>query len=118
MQGAVKKIARQAPKTAGRYREQLHERLRAAGLELDVEDERVMREVVVYADRIDITEELTRLQSHFGQFGDCEKSKQPVGRTLDFLSQEMNREINTIGSKANDAAISVLVVRLKSLDFL
>jgi len=74
----------------------------------------VVREVVVYADRIDITEELTRLQSHFGQFDDCAKSKQPVGRTLDFLSQEMNREINTIGSKANDAGISKLVVRLKS----
>jgi uncharacterized protein (TIGR00255 family) len=114
MQGAVKAIAKQAPKTAARYRELLHDRLRGAGLELDVEDERVVREVVVYADRIDITEELTRLQSHFGQFVDCAKSKQPVGRTLDFLSQEMNREINTIGSKANDAAISRLVVRLKS----
>ena len=114
MQGAVKAIAKQAPKTGARYRELLHDRLRGAGLELDVEDERVVREVVVYADRIDITEELTRLQSHFGQFDDCAKSKQPVGRTLDFLSQEMNREINTIGSKANDAAISKLVVRLKS----
>ena len=114
MQKAVKKISKLAPSTVKRHREQLHERLRGAGLELDMDDERAMREVVVYADRIDITEELTRLQSHFGQFGDCEKSKQPVGRTLDFLSQEMNREINTIGSKANDAAISVLVVRLKS----
>ena len=114
MQGAVKTIAKQAPKTAARYRELLHDRLRGAGLDLDVEDERVVREVVVYADRIDITEELTRLQSHFGQFDDCAKSKQPVGRTLDFLSQEMNREINTIGSKANDAAISRLVVTLKT----
>lgn len=114
MQSAVKKIRKQAPKTAARYREQLHERLRGAGLELDLDDERVLREVAVFADRTDITEELTRLQSHFGQFSDCEKSKQPVGRTLDFLSQEMNREINTIGSKANDAAISALVVGLKS----
>jgi len=73
-----------------------------------------MKEVVIFADRIDITEELTRLESHFDQFDDYAKSTVPVGRTLDFLSQEMNREINTIGSKANDAQISRRVVALKS----
>ena len=90
------------------------ERLRAGGLEVDVDKERVMKEVVIFADRIDITEELTRLGSHFEQFCDCAKLAVPVGRTLDFLSQEMNREINTIGSKANDAQISRWVVALKS----
>jgi uncharacterized protein (TIGR00255 family) len=69
---------------------------------------------VLFADRSDITEELTRLQSHFTQFADCCQSKEPVGRTLDFLAQEMNREINTIGSKANDAIISREVVTLKA----
>jgi uncharacterized protein (TIGR00255 family) len=69
---------------------------------------------VLFADRSDISEELTRLQSHFQQFEDCGKSPDPVGRTLDFLAQEMNREINTIGSKANDAIISREVVMLKA----
>jgi uncharacterized protein (TIGR00255 family) len=115
MQKAVKKISKQVPSTVKRHRELLHERLAAAGLELGKgDDERLLKEVAMFADRIDITEELTRLESHFGQFADCVKAKGPVGRTLDFLSQEMNREINTIGSKANDAAISRLVVTLKS----
>jgi len=114
MRKAVVSIARQAPKTAKRHRQQLCERLRAAGLEVDVDKERVVKEVVIFADRIDTTEELTRLESHFEQFYDCMKLAVPVGRTLDFLSQEMNREINTIGSKANDAQISRWVVSLKS----
>ena len=115
MQKAVKKISKHAPSTVKRHRELLHERLAAAGLELGKgDDERLLKEVAMFADRIDIAEELTRLESHFGQFADCAKAKGPVGRTLDFLSQEMNREINTIGSKANDAAISRLVVTLKS----
>ena len=114
MQKSVTAITRQAPKTAKRHREQLCERLRTAGLEVDFDEERVMKEVVIFSDRIDITEELTRLESHFEQFTDCAKSEVPVGRTLDFLSQEMNREINTIGSKANDAQISRWVVALKS----
>ena len=61
-----------------------------------------------------MTEELTRLQSHFQQFDDCVRSKEPVGRMLDFLAQEMNREVNTIGSKANDSLISREVVTLKA----
>ena len=69
---------------------------------------------MLFAERSDITEEMTRLQSHFVQFDDTLKKDEPVGRTLDFLTQEMNREINTIGSKANDAEISKLVVNLKA----
>ena len=88
---------------------------RAAGIEnIAPDDERLLKEIVLFADRSDISEELTRLQSHFQQFEDCRKSKEPVGRTLDFLAQEMNREINTIGSKANDAVISREVVTLKA----
>ena len=67
----------------------------------------------IIADRCDISEELTRLTSHFQQFSGLAKSTKPVGRTLDFLAQEMNREINTIGSKANNAEISHGVVTLK-----
>ena len=115
MRQSVGKIQKQAPQTAENYRRQLHERIKNAGLEnIAPDDERLMKEIVLFADRSDISEELTRLQSHFKQFEDCRKSKEPVGRTLDFLAQEMNREINTIGSKANDAIISREVVTLKA----
>ena len=114
MRKAVKAVGRRAPMTVERHRRALMERLSGAGLGLDTGDERVLKEVAIFADRIDISEELTRLESHFKQFADCASAKVPVGRTLDFLSQEMNREINTIGSKANDAEISALVVQLKS----
>ena len=112
---AVKNVRTHAPVVQARYREQLLERVRAAGVELaNDHDERVLKELVFYSDRSDITEELTRLQSHFQQFEDCVKSGEPVGRTLDFLSQEMNREINTIGAKANSSEISREVVNLKT----
>ena len=114
LQKSVKAVKRQAPKTVRRHREALLDRLNQSGLDLKLDDERVLKEVALFADRIDITEELTRLESHFGQFADYAKSKGPVGRTLDFLSQEMNREVNTIGSKANDPVISRLVVAMKS----
>jgi len=115
MRSAVDKIQKQAPKTAENYRQNLLERIKAAGIEnIAPDDERLLKEIVLFADRSDVSEELTRLQSHFVQFADCCKSKEPVGRTLDFLAQEMNREINTIGSKANDAVISRQVVTLKA----
>jgi uncharacterized protein (TIGR00255 family) len=115
MRGAAAKIQKHAPQVAENYREHLLERIRSAGLEAPVaEDERLLKEVVYFADRSDISEELTRLQSHFQQFDDCLASKEPVGRMLDFLAQEMNREVNTIGSKANDNLISREVVTLKA----
>ncbi len=115
MRKAVVQIKKHAPGVAERYRKQLVERIKSAGLAAPgAEDDRMIKEVVYFADRSDISEELTRLQSHFQQFDDCLKSKEPVGRTLDFLAQEMNREINTIGSKANDSLISREVVTLKA----
>ena len=115
MRKATAHITGHAPAVAERYRRQLVERIKSAGLEAPgVEDERLLKEVVYFADRSDISEELTRLQSHFQQFDDGRKSKEPVGRMLDFLAQEINREINTIGSKANDSLISREVVTLKA----
>jgi uncharacterized protein (TIGR00255 family) len=112
---SVAQVQKQAPQVLQRYQEQLRERIKNAGLEMPaVDDERLLKEIVYFADRSDISEELTRLQSHFQQFDDCVKSKEPVGRTLDFLAQEMNREVNTIGSKANDSLISREVVNLKA----
>jgi uncharacterized protein (TIGR00255 family) len=115
MRKCTASVQAQAPQAAERYRQQLIERIKSAGLQApSADDERLLKEVVFFADRSDISEELTRLQSHFEQFNDCVKSKEPVGRMLDFLAQEMNREINTIGSKANDALISREVVILKA----
>lgn len=115
MRQAAGLIQKRAPEVQKRYREQLIQRIKSAGVEAPaVEDERLLKEIVYFADRSDISEELTRLQSHFQQFNDCVTSREPVGRTLDFLAQEMNREINTIGSKANDSLISHAVVSLKA----
>ena len=110
----VANVRKSAPDTIKRYREQLQARIKDAGIDVPLDDERILKEVVFFADRCDITEELTRLESHFQQFRACLKSAEPVGRTLDFLAQEMNREINTIGSKANAAEISQAVVKMKA----
>ncbi len=115
LRAGVRRVQARAPQAVERYREQLLSRIKSAGLEAPgLEDERLVKEIFYFADRSDISEELTRLQSHFQQFDDCVKSTEPVGRTLDFLSQEINREINTIGSKANDSEISREVVLLKA----
>lgn len=110
----VERIRKAAPDAVARYREQLHARVKEAGLDVPLNDDRLLKEVVIYADRCDISEELTRLESHFKQFREQFRSSEPVGRTLDFLAQEMNREINTIGSKGNAAEVSREVVKLKA----
>lgn len=111
----VKRVARRAPNVLKHHRERLIERLKNANVEVPgMDDERLLKEVVYYTDRTDITEELTRLNSHFAQLEECLSDNMPVGRKLDFLAQEMFREINTIGSKANDANISSEVVTLKT----
>lgn len=107
-------IATFAPEVSRRYREQLLARLREAGQGDLAADERVIREVALFADRADITEELTRLRSHFAQVRDLLGGREPPGRALDFLAQELFREINTIGSKANATAISHIVVGFKA----
>lgn len=115
MRASAGRVRRRAPEAAERYRAALLERVKAAGLDgVDPRDERLLKEVVLFADRADISEEITRLESHFQQFDDLLKAKEPVGRTLDFLAQEMNREINTIGAKANDALVTREVVALKA----
>ena len=112
---SVARVKRQAPEVLKRYQEQLRERIKNAGLDRPApDDERLLKEIVYFADRSDISEELTRLVSHFQQFDDSLKSREPVGRMLDFLAQEINREVNTIGSKANDSLISREVVILKA----
>lgn len=108
------KIALEAPARPARQLEQLQRRLRDSGLEIDLNDERVLKELSIYADRCDITEELTRLDSHFAKFREYLDGTEPPGRPLDFLCQELFREFNTIGSKANDSSIAQTVVEAKT----
>ncbi len=111
---AVKKVRKIVPGVVKRYRQTLQERIHRAGIDLPIDDDRLVKEVVVFADKSDITEELTRLDSHFGQFAAHLKKNEPVGRTLEFMCQEIAREFNTMGSKANDIEISQLVVACKA----
>lgn len=111
----TKRVAKRAPRVVEHHRTRLLERLAKADIDVaDADDERFLREVVYFTDRSDISEELTRLESHFDQVDGCLISNEPVGRKLDFLAQEMFREVNTIGSKANDSEISQEVVTLKT----
>ncbi len=107
-------IAERAPHVPVQYREQLHKRLRDAGLDLDVADERVLKEIALFADRCDISEELTRLRSHLHQLEALLKGNAEIGRKAEFLLQEISREVHTIGSKGNDLAISRHVIELKN----
>jgi uncharacterized protein (TIGR00255 family) len=110
----VEAIATRAPQVPKNYREQLMKRLRDAGLEFNIEDERVLREIALFADRCDVTEEITRLRSHFEQFSALLKSDGEIGRKSEFILQEIGREVNTIGSKANDLTVSRAVIELKN----
>lgn len=107
-------IEQHAPQVLVLHRENLMRRLREANLEVDLDDERVLKELALFADRCDITEETTRLRSHFQKFLGYLETGQPVGRSMDFLCQEINREFNTIGSKANDATLAQSVVNAKT----
>ena len=107
-------VVGRAAQVPANYREQLMKRLRDAGLDLDVNDERVLREIALFADRCDVTEEITRLRSHFEQFATLLKSDGEIGRKAEFLLQEIGREVNTIGSKANDLTIARAVIELKN----
>lgn len=99
---------------AARHKEVLLKRLAESGLPLPEDDERIIKEIALFADRCDVSEEMTRLESHLNQFEKICDKHEPVGRTLDFLCQEIFRELNTTGSKANDAELAQLVVTAKT----
>ncbi|HEX2862379.1 MAG TPA: YicC/YloC family endoribonuclease [Lacunisphaera sp.] len=107
-------IAQRAPQISIGYREQLMQRLRQAGLELDLNDERVLKEVALFADRCDVTEEITRLRHHLAHLKELLRSGGEIGRKAEFVLQEIGREIHTIGSKANDLLISQRVIEFKN----
>jgi uncharacterized protein (TIGR00255 family) len=110
----IKEVRAAYPEVVKKYRGALVERIEKAGLNLPMDDERLLKEIAFFADRSDISEELTRLESHLAQFAHHLRKNEPVGRTLEFMTQEIFRELNTLGAKSNDAAISQHVVACKS----
>jgi len=110
----MKEIKKRSAGVVKTYREKLFQRLEEVGLDNLASDERMLKEVALFADRCDISEELTRLASHLTQARKLLRSAEPAGRTFDFLCQELFREINTVGSKANEVDITKLVVAFKT----
>ena len=110
----LRKIRKLHPEVLKKFRQSLQERIAKVGLELPIDDARIVKEVIFFADKSDISEELTRLESHFTQFAHHLRKSEPVGRTLEFMTQEIAREFNTLGSKANDVEISQCVVACKA----
>lgn len=113
----LEQIEKRAPEVVGAYSDRLVERINKMLVELDVSVEKsdVIREVGIFADRCDISEEVVRLKSHLKQFQSIANANESNGRKLDFLTQELLREANTIGSKANDAEIAKHVVEIKTV---
>ena len=107
-------VESQAPKTVSAYRERLEAKLREVLNDTALAEERVIAEAAIFADRVATDEETVRLHSHLSQFRKMMAEGSPIGRKLDFLIQEFNREANTIGSKCQDSEIAYLVVDLKS----
>ncbi|AJE03700.1 YicC/YloC family endoribonuclease [Geobacter pickeringii] len=114
LSGLIERVAERAPAVVTEYAVRLRERLSQLLSGNSLDEARLAQEVAVMADRGDITEELVRFRSHLAQFDETVALAEPVGRKLDFLMQELNREVNTIGSKANDAGIAAVVVELKA----
>ena len=107
-------VESRAPERTAEYREKLEKRMNELLTDATVDTQRILTEAAVFADRTAIDEETVRLRSHLNQLEHMLNEHKPIGRKLDFLVQEMNRESNTIGSKANDITLSKLVVELKS----
>lgn len=114
LKDVASRIEALAPTVAPAHRKALLERLEQADLEVAVDDERIIKEIALFVDRSDISEELTRLKSHFDQLGKTFEMEGAIGRKIDFILQEVFREFNTIGSKANLVEISQLVIEGKN----
>ena len=107
-------IEKRQPEVIVEYKTRLKEKIKLLNDGIDMDDSRLAQETAVLAARCDITEEITRLNSHITQFRVLFKSTEPVGRKLEFITQEINREINTMGSKSNDIQMANLVIEMKS----
>jgi len=107
------KIDERSPQTVSEYRERLYSKIKEVLEDRAIDEARVLTEVAIFADKVAVNEEIVRLESHFKEFYEIISKNEPAGRKLDFLIQEINREVNTTGSKCNDIDISKLVVELK-----
>lgn len=114
IEGLVAQVDALAPQTVSAYRARLYAKMQEVLADSKLEDQRILTEAAVFAERIATDEETVRLHSHIEQFRSIMAEDAPVGRKLDFLVQEMNRETNTIGSKAQDLEIARIVVEIKS----
>ena len=114
LSGIVDKIEPLAKDLPSKQRDRLLLKLKDAGLELDLNDERLLRELVIFADKCDVSEEITRLKSHIAQFLSALEERDAVGRKMDFICQEMGREINTMASKANNLELTKIAISLKN----
>jgi uncharacterized protein (TIGR00255 family) len=114
LEALLEEVERRADEIRGGLRARLEKRLAALAPDVEVNAGRLEQEVVLFADRMDVTEETVRLRSHLEQFRETLETEGPVGRKLEFLLQELGREINTIGSKASDGPIGRCVVELKT----
>ena len=110
----VGKIEQRSPETVREYRERLEAKLREVLQDTTIDEQRILTEAAIFADKVAVAEETVRLRSHFNQLKAFLDSKEPSGRKMDFLVQEMNRETNTIGSKASDSKIAYMVVDIKA----
>jgi len=110
----INEIETRSPQVVSEYTQKIEKRIKELLGDIPVDENRILTEVAIFADKISITEEIVRLKSHLDEMEQVLDSDQPVGRKLDFLIQEMNREINTIGAKANDLQISKYVVEVKA----
>ena len=114
LENFVGELEKLAPEIVAVYRQRLENLLREYLAKEDIEESRIIQEVALFTDKVNYTEETVRLRSHFDQFRQIITAGEPVGRKLDFLIQEMNREINTVASKANSAGAAQFVVDVKS----
>lgn len=112
----VDEIDERSPQTVKEYEERLLDRINRTlqDYNINIDEQRVLTEVAVFADKVAVAEETVRLRSHFAQLSKIMESQTPIGREIDFIIQEMNREANTIGSKVQDAEIAHKVVKIKS----
>ena len=110
----VEKIEVRSPATVKEYREKLENRLKEILQDRSIDDARILTEAAIFADKVAVDEETVRLRSHINQFRKFAESSEAIGRKMDFLVQEMNRETNTIGSKAGDSEIAYMVVDIKA----
>jgi uncharacterized protein (TIGR00255 family) len=114
IESRVAVVVEQSPRTVEAYRERLAAKIAEVLADRQIDEARIITEAAIFADRIAVDEETVRLSSHIAQFRDILTHDEPVGRKLDFLVQEINREVNTIGSKAQDVSIAQIVVDMKS----